>query len=163
MSADRLQRDTNVRQVHGQDHPRFAGCDLRRSICSPPLARLSTAATMPRRDAALGRVERQAVTIQSGTRPACRSCRALENLDLARVRVAEGKYKDARMPLEIGRPGACGVPADEGQPPRRTSAEIMRTEMDAYADKIGRDHSDAARLIEDWYDTVKDWYTAMTG
>jgi hypothetical protein len=30
----------------------------------------------------------------------------------------------------------------------------MRTEMDAYADKIGRGHPGAARLIQDWHDTV---------
>lgn len=159
MSAGRLQRDTNVRQVTAQTTR--ASLDVTAALDLLTAARTALdGGDYAAAQAALGRVERQAITIQSGTRH-LPLLSALENLDLARARVAEGKYKDARMPLKSAAQALADYQRTKGSP-RAESAGIMRTEMDAYADRIGRDHSDAARLIENWYDTVRNWYTAMT-
>lgn len=159
MSASRLQRDTNVRQVTAQTTR--TSLDVIEALEFLTAARTSLdGGNYAAADASLGRLEHEAVNAQSDSRH-LPLLRALENLDLARARVAEGKYKEARMPLKSAAQALADYQGTKGHP-RAQEAGIMRTEMDAYADKIGRDHSDATRLIQDWYDTVKAWYTAMT-
>ena len=82
--------------------------------------------------------------------------RARENLTLARARVQEGKFKEAAMPL---RAAARALQQYEGQSPANAqSAEVMRIQMEAYADEIRKEHAGALERINAWWDQVSGWW-----
>lgn len=81
---------------------------------------------------------------------------ARQNLLLARSRVLEGKYKDAKAPL---RAAAQALRDFERQfpGPQAQQAEYMRGQMLNLAHIIHHDHADAIRLIDEWLTPVDQW------
>jgi hypothetical protein len=82
--------------------------------------------------------------------------RAKENLTLARERVLAGKYKAARMPLKSAAEALANY-QKLSPGPHANEAGDLRLQMDAYADRVGRDHSDALDRIRDWSGKVDAW------
>ena len=83
-----------------------------------------------------------------------------QNLQLAKARVLEDKYKEAAAPLRAAAEGLAQYqllfPG-----PRAETAEAMRQEMETYARNIARDHVRAADKIDDWLQPVQQWYSAL--
>ncbi|HEY7389073.1 MAG TPA: hypothetical protein VH640_11235 [Bryobacteraceae bacterium] len=86
---------------------------------------------------------------------------ARQNLRLAKMRVEEGHYKDAAVPLRAAAddladyehlsPGALGQ-----------NAEYFRQQIANYAGTIAKNHQDAAMQIDYWLGYVDKWYKEAT-
>lgn len=153
MSADRLKADTSIRGVAGAvttsrldiaaaaDHLRDAQTSLESGDWSNA-------------DAALAAVASSVVVSQTqGSMPLDM---ARQNLELARVRILNGKYKDAAMPLR----SAAQALADfektcTGE--RASSVESTRQAMLGYADRISRDRDGASEKIDGWLTSLNQW------
>jgi len=87
--------------------------------------------------------------------------RARQNLMLARSRVMEQKYSDAKLPL---REAADALSEFEAlfPGPRAETAKTMRADIIAYARDIGHHHDDALDKINAWLDPVNQWYQALS-
>jgi hypothetical protein len=87
---------------------------------------------------------------------------ARQNLRLARMRVEEGRYKDAAVPLRAAAddladyerlsPGALGQ-----------NAEYFRQQIANYAGTVAKNHQDAASQIDYWLGYVDKWYKQAAG
>ena len=87
---------------------------------------------------------------------------ARQNLRLARMRVEEGRYKDAAAPLRA----AAEDLADYerlGLGPQGENAEYFRQQIANYASTIAKDHQEAAKQIDYWLGYVDKWYQEATG
>jgi hypothetical protein len=154
MSADRLKADTSIRGVAGNvtisrlditaaaDHLRSAQASLESGDWSNA-------------DAALAAVASSVVVTQTqGNMPLDM---ARQNLELARIRVLNGKYKDAAVPLR----SAAQALADFEKTSTReqaSSVESARQAMLGYADRISRDHDGASGKIDGWLASLNQWH-----
>jgi hypothetical protein len=86
--------------------------------------------------------------------------RAKQNLELARARVLEDKYKDARMPLQAAAQALADFEtASPG--PEAVQAEYMRQQIQQFAAHVGERPADAVERIDSWLDPVQHWYQAV--
>jgi hypothetical protein len=157
MNADRLKKNTSVREVEGTvttskldvtsaaDHLQTAQSALERDDW--------TAA-----DSALAAIP--GTMVQSSGNTYMPLMKAKENLQLARARVLDGKPKDAAAPLRA----AAEALADwerQAPGPHTQEAESMRQSMLAYANNIHKDHADAVERITSWLTPVEQWNQAV--
>jgi hypothetical protein len=109
-------------------------------------------------DAALGAVEKGvSVTQTTGDMPLPM---AKQNLELARVRVQEGKYHDAELPLK----SAAQAIGDYERlfPDRRTAdMESARQAILGYSANVAKEHDGAAGRIDSWLDMLHQWTPAQ--
>jgi len=153
MSADRLKSDTSIRGVAGEvttsrldvmaaaDHLHGAQASLESGDWGGA-------------DAALAAVASSVVVTQSqGNMPLDM---ARQNLELARVRIVSGKYKDSAAPLR----SAAQALADfektcTGE--QAASVDSARQAMLGYADRISHDHDGASGKIDGWLASLDQW------
>lgn len=84
---------------------------------------------------------------------------ARENLSIARSRVQQGDYKDAILPLKSAASALDRFAQQVPKPQQAELAEKMKLDIDAYAERITHDHTDALDRVNGWYDQVDDWFT----
>ncbi len=87
---------------------------------------------------------------------------ARQNLRLARMRVEEGRYRDAAAPLRA----AADDLADYeklGLGPLGQNAEYFRQQIANYARTIETHHDEAAQQIDYWLGYIDKWYQQATG
>jgi hypothetical protein len=85
---------------------------------------------------------------------------AKDNLDLALARIRDGKYKDAILPLKSAS-RALDRFAHQSPAPRASAAKMasrFSIDIDAYAERIAKDHVDAPSRISGWLDKVNAWF-----
>jgi hypothetical protein len=151
--ARRMKRGTNVRDVTGTVTRSMLDVNAAESNLKTAQAAL-VSENFTTADAALAAAQQNVVTETANENLPL--LRAKQNLTLARTRVLEGKYKDARMPLK----SAAQALADYEKlsaGPHASEAGDMRLAISAYADRVGRDHSDALDRIQDWSSKVDSW------
>lgn len=87
---------------------------------------------------------------------------ARQNLRLARMRVEEGRYKDARAPL---RAAAADLADYEklGLGPLGQNAEYFRQQIADYARTVAKDHQEATAHIDYWLGFIDKWYAQANG
>lgn len=161
LTANRLKRDTSVRQVEGQiTSASLNVTDAQRNL---EQARAALGNGNPSdADAALQAVQGDVVqhTVDSDNLPLLR---ARENLMLARARVLDDKPKDARAPL---RAAAQSVGDYERMAlgPHSRQAVDLRREIDAYADVVNKQNKETSLArIDGWLNTLKAWQPEMAG
>jgi hypothetical protein len=153
MGADRLKKNSSIRGVSGDltvtsldvlaaaDHLRAAQTSL-------------SAGDWAAAAAALGAVHTSVVVTQSqGTMPLDMARR---NLDLARARVLEGKYKDAAVPLRSAAQ-ALGDFEKHCTAQQAASVESARQAIAGYSDYLSHDHDGALGKIDAWKDMLNQW------
>jgi hypothetical protein len=86
---------------------------------------------------------------------------ARQNLELARERVLEGKYKDAKMPL-MSAAEAIQQYREESHGPQAKQGKYLAHSIQEYAEHIKHHHDDALTRIQDWSAEVNNWYSAQT-
>ncbi len=83
--------------------------------------------------------------------------KAKQNLELAKVRVLDGKYKDAVMPLRAAAEGLADY--ERVSPgPHAQDAEYLRQQLLSYSDQVTHHHDEADVRIDGWLDQVNAWY-----
>jgi hypothetical protein len=154
-SADRLQHNASVSEVKGN----FSATVLNVSSARNHLLAAQTALNNGDLDAAdldLAAVHGDVVSNSfSGDLPLVQ---AKENLGIALTRVRDGKYKDAMLPLKSA---ARALDRFVHQDPRPRHADLamrMSLEMDAFAERIEKDHRDAPDRVTAWLDQVTEWF-----
>jgi ABC-type amino acid transport substrate-binding protein len=154
MTANRLKKDTSVRDTEGE-------VTTRKLNVTTAAARLPAAEAAvergdwPAADVALAEI--QTGVVQTTANDEMPLMRARENLELARARILENKYADAVVPLRA----AAQALADFQKMypgPRAEQAEFMRQQIAQYAGMVRHDHSDAADRIKSWLDPINQWY-----
>jgi hypothetical protein len=154
MTANRMKKDTSIRDVQAQT----TTANLNVTAADDFLAQAQTA--LERDDfaaaqTALNGVSSSIVTTHTdGDMPLLK---ARDNLQLARARVLEGKYRDAVVPLRSAAE-ALDQYARAFPGPNAEQAEYMRAQIDEYAGKIAHSHDDAITVIDSWLDPVNQWY-----
>jgi hypothetical protein len=87
---------------------------------------------------------------------------ARQNLRLARMRVEEGHYKDAAVPLRAAADDLADYerlsPGPLGQ-----NAEYFRQQITDYASTVAKDHQEAGARIDYWLGFIDKWYRQATG
>jgi hypothetical protein len=158
ISADRMKKGTSVREVQAE-------------ITS---AKLDVASAADRLETARIALERQdwgaadnalsAISkslIRTRTDEDMPLLKVRQNLQLAKARVLEEKYKDAAAPLRAAAEGLAQF--EQMFPgPRADTAETMRQDIETYARNIAREHARAADQIDGWLQPVEQWYAALT-
>jgi hypothetical protein len=153
MSPDRLKHDTSIRGVAGDvttknldvlaaaDHLRGAQTALEGGDWSAADAALAAVATSV------------VVTHSQGNMPLNM---ARQNLELARLRVVNGKYKEAAVPL---RSAAQALGDFEKNCTVQQAAEVesARQAVLGYADSISHNHDGASGKIDEWIGSVNRW------
>jgi hypothetical protein len=81
---------------------------------------------------------------------------AWRNLELARARVLDGKYKDAVVPLRSAAQ-ALGDFEKSCTGDQASTVESARQAMVAAADSISHDHDGAVSRIDVWLGSVRQW------
>jgi hypothetical protein len=153
MSADRLKHDTSIRGVEGDvttknldvlaaaDHLREAQTALERGDWSAA-------------DGALAAVAASVVVTHSqGNMPLNM---ARQNLELAKLRVTNGKFKEAAVPLRSAAQ-ALGDFEKNCTGQQATDVESARQAVLAYADSISHNHDGASGKIDEWIGSVNRW------
>ena len=116
-------------------------------------------ADWPAADSELGAIPNSIIrTRVEGTMPLLE---ARQNLRLARMRVLEDKYKDARAPLEAAVQNLAEF--EKLSPgPHAQDAAYLREKIEAYAHVISRHPADALMQIDAWLDPIEKWYDEGT-
>jgi hypothetical protein len=87
---------------------------------------------------------------------------ARQNLRLARMRIEEGRYKDAAAPLSAAADDLADYerlsPGPLGQ-----NAEYFRQQIASYASTVAKNHQDAASQIDYWLGHIDKWYEHAAG
>jgi hypothetical protein len=152
-SPDRLKKDSSIRDVEG--NVTTARLDVTSAV-----ARLSAAQNAVEHqnwvsaESELGAIPDSIIrTNVEGTMPLLE---AKQNLELARTRVLENKYKDAAAPL---RAAAQDLSAYEmlSPGPRATNAEYYRERIDTFAHIIRHRPADAVAQIDAWLAPINKW------
>jgi hypothetical protein len=85
---------------------------------------------------------------------------AKDNLAIAMARVRDGKYKDAILPLKSAARALDRFANQEPRPPHAEMAQKMSLEINAYADRIQKDHDDASDRVAGWLDHATGWFNS---
>ena len=153
-SADRLQPNSSVSQVSGT----YNSTILNVSSARNHLLAAQTALNHGDADAAgtdLAAV--QGDTVASSFNGELPLVQARDNLALAQARVRDGKYKDAILPLKSAARALDRFANQEPRPQHADMAARMSLELNAYADRIEKDHVDAPDRVAGWLDHVTSW------
>jgi len=86
---------------------------------------------------------------------------ARQNLRLARMRVLEDKYKDARAPLEAAVQDLADYEKLSSGPHARDAA-YLRDKIEAFAHVVAHRPADALMQIDAWLDPIEKWYDEGT-
>ena len=79
-----------------------------------------------------------------------------QNLELAKTRVMEGKYRDAELPLKSAAQ-ALGNYEKRVSGPEAANMEAARQAMLGYATRVSHDHNGAADRIDSWLAMTRGW------
>ena len=154
-SADRLEHNASVSEVNGK----YTATILNVSSARNHLLAAQKALEQNDRDAAdldLAAVQSDVTTKSfSGDFPLAQ---AKDNLDLALARVRDGKYKDAILPLKSAARALDRFAHQSPAPPPADMAARFSVGMDAFGERLAKDHGDAANRITAWLDQVTDWF-----
>jgi hypothetical protein len=153
MSADRLKSDTSIRGVSGDVTTSKLDVTAAADRLHNAQASLDNG-DWTGADAALAAVAASVVVTQSqGSMPLAM---ARQNLELAKARLIEGKYKDAAVPL---RSAAEALAAFEKSctAQRIPTVESARQAILGYADSIGHSHDAAPERIDGWLVSLNQW------
>jgi YfdX protein len=154
-SADRLQHNASISEVNGW----YTATILNVSSARTHLLAAQTALEHGDRDAAdldLAAAQGDVTTKSiSGDLPLVQ---AKDNLDLALTRVRDGNYKDAILPLKSAARALDRFAHQSPAPPAADVASRFSIGIDAFAERIAKDHDDAADRITGWLDRVTDWF-----
>jgi len=83
-----------------------------------------------------------------------------ENLNLARARVLEGKYNDAKAPLRAAAQALADY--EKLSPgPHSERAASMRQAMEEFANHVPHNQDEATTKIDLWLDPVNSWYNEV--
>ena len=134
---------TILNVTNARNHLLAAQSALKKAIWTPPSVNLA---------AVQGDV---ATRSYSGDLPLVQ---AKDNLDLALARIRDGKYKDAILPLKSASRALDRFAHQSPAPRPATMASRFSIEIDAYAERIGKDHVDAPSRIAAWLDKVNAWF-----
>ncbi len=153
MSPDRLKRNTSIRGVEGNVTVKkldvTAAADrLRKAQASLQSGDWSGA------DAALVAVAAAVVVTQDQRNMPLVMVR--QNLELARARAVDGKYKDAVAPLRSAAQ-ALGDVEKQYTGERAADVESTRKAILGYTESISHNHEDAVGKIDAWLDSVQRW------
>lgn len=154
MSADRLKKNTNVAEVDQQVTASMldvTGASQHLDAAQDAIQR----GEWGRADAALGAIPNSVTQSKvTGDMPLLR---AKSNLELARTRALNGKYKDARAPLRAAAQALADF--DRRFPgPHAEDADRMRRQMLEYADRIDDHRGDILDHINVmWLDPIAKW------
>ena len=154
LTADRLKRDSNVRDSTAEITR--SSLDVAKAQSALESARAAVQSNdFLSAERALDDVQNSVV--RESASEDVPLLRAQQNLDLARARVMEGKYKDAAVPLRSAAEALeeyCRTP----EAPHAADARSMISRMNAYADQINKDRGNALNNIDMWLDPVRNWY-----
>ena len=153
LTTDRLKKDTSVRDVEG--NVTTGKLDVNSADGHLDAAQQAVEGQdWVAADSELGAISASIIrTSVEGTMPLLE---ARQNLELARMRVLEGKFKDARVPLEV-------AAQDLAKYEQRVSAgrlqdvASVREQIQNYASNIAHNHENAATSIDSWLDSVNKW------
>jgi hypothetical protein len=153
MSADRLKQDTSIRGVAGD--VTTAKLDVLAAADRLHAAEASVEnGDWSGADGALAAVAGSVVVTQSqGNMPLDM---ARQNLELARARVLDGKYKDAVVPLRSAAQ-ALGDFEKHCTGEQASAVESARQAMLGYAGSISHNHDGAVARIDAWLGSVNQW------
>jgi hypothetical protein len=150
--TDRLQKNTSVRDVEGN-------ITVGKLDVTSAASRLGAARDAVERadwataNAQLGAIPNSIIrTSVEGSMPLME---ARENLELARTRVQESKFKDAEAPLRAAAEDLARYGELHGA--HATDIEYIRGQIDAYAHTIRHDHANAANQINAWLQPIDKW------
>jgi len=153
-SADRLKKNSSVSQVSGT----YNATVLNVSSARNHLVAAQTALNNGDLDAAatdLASVEGdKSFTSYNGEMPLMQ---ARDNLALALARVRDTKYKDAILALKSASRAIDRYAHQEPRPKHAQRASTVAIQLNAFADRIEKDHEDAADRIAGWMAQVNDW------
>lgn len=85
---------------------------------------------------------------------------ARQNLVLARSRILEGKYKDAKAPLYAAARALGDYERLSPYGAHNQDAEYMRQQIDSCADHIKRQHTEMLARVDGWLEPVNQWIHA---
>jgi hypothetical protein len=158
MSASRLKRGTNIREVTGEYTRVALNVDSAAQSLEAARAALQNG-DFAAADVALAAVQNEVT--RTTTTSDLPLLKVRQNLMLARARVEESKYKDAAAPLRAAAEGLAEYQRlNPG--PHATEAGLMRQQIQQYARTVGREHSDALDRISDWWEKSTAWFDEMT-
>jgi hypothetical protein len=154
-SADRLKHNASISEVSGTYTATILNVSSARNQLMATQAALEKG-DLEAADLDLVAVQSDVVTKSfSGDLPLVR---AKQNLELALTRVKDGNYKDAILPLKSASRALDKYAHQNPAPPPADLASRYSLDMDAYAERIAKDHADAADRIAGWRDKVTDWF-----
>jgi hypothetical protein len=152
-SADRLKKDTSIRDVD-------ANITTARLDITSAAAHLTAAQNAVERqdwvtaDSELGAIPASIIrTNVEGTMPLLE---AKQNLELARMRVLENKYKDAEAPLRAAAQNLSDYERMTSAP-RAMDAEYYREQIDTFARIVRHRPANAAQQIDAWLTPINTW------
>jgi hypothetical protein len=153
LTPDRLKKDTSVRDVE-------ANITTERLDVNSAAARLQAAQTaLEHQDWVTASSELDAIPaglIRTNVEGNMPLLGAQQNLRLARMRVLEQKFKDARAPLRAAAQDLADY--EKLSPgPRAQDAEYLRGQIEAYSRTIAHDHAAAANQIDAWLAPIEKW------
>jgi hypothetical protein len=157
LTANRLKRDSNVRDSTAEIT--HSSLDVGMAQSSLESARTALEANdLSSAERALASV--QSAVVRESANENVPLLRAQQNLELARSRVLEGKYKDAVLPLRSAAQ-ALEEYRQMPQAPHSADAQYMIGRINAYSDQINKDRGDALTNIDMWLNPVRNWYQEM--
>jgi hypothetical protein len=152
LTAKRLKKDSNVRD---------STAEITRSSLNVAMAQeqlTAARAALNRDDFAAARAAlagAQNAVVQQSVKEDVPLLRAQQNLELARARVMEGRYKEAEAPLRSAAQALqdyCSITPG----PHCVTVSRIAEDMNEYSDHVDKDH--ALERIEIWLDPVAKWY-----
>jgi hypothetical protein len=156
-SANRLKHNSSVSEVHGTYTATMLNVTSARNHLLAAQAALNKGDT----NAAvtdLVAVRSDVVTTSiNGELPLAQ---ARNNLVIAQARIRDGKYKDAVLPLNSAGRALDRFAHAKPAPRHAEMATKMAIQMNAYAERIERDHVDAADRVAGWLSHVTDWFNS---
>jgi hypothetical protein len=155
---DRLKKNTSIRDVQGN-------ITIGKLDVTSAATRLAAAGNAVERadwvtaDSQLGAIPGSIIrTSVEGSMPLLE---ARQNLELAQMRVLEFKFKDAKAPLRTAAEDLANYEKLYGA--HATDVEYLREQIDAYAQRIGHDHANAANRINAWLQPIDKWNQEVGG
>jgi len=156
-SADRLKHNSSVSEVSGK----YTVTMLNVSSARNHLLAAQTALNAGDVNAAgtdLAAVDGDVVTnTYNGDMPLAQ---AKDNLAIALARVRDTKYKDAILPLKSASRALDRFAHQAPAPHHAQRAEKLSLDMNAFAERIEKDHEDAPGRITAWLDEVTGWFNS---
>ncbi len=158
LTPDRYKKNTSVRDVEGTIT--VGKLDVTSSASRLEAARAAVErADWVTADSQLGAIPASVIrTSVEGSMPLLE---ARDNLELARARVLEAKFKDARAPLRAAAQDLANYETLYGA--HAADVEYLRGQIDAYAQTIVRDHANAANRINAWLQPIDKWNQEVGG